>query len=194
MASNFGKQLVYKFIPYGAGGLFAWAFAESSFFPVPPDFLLIALAVISPEKALFYALICTLGSVSGAFFGYYIGIKGGRPLVKKIIKEKTIEKVEHYYKKYDVWAVGIAGLTPLPYKVFTITAGMFELDLKRFFIASVISRGGRFFMVGTLLFFYGAQVKPFLSKYFNWISLGLVVLLVLGFVAVGMIHKIKKKR
>lgn len=190
------KQTAQKWItlamPYGPVGLFFWAFAESSFFPIPPDFLLIALALLNPEKGLWLGLVCTVGSVLGAIFGYVIGLKGGRPLIRKIVSAEKLEKVEHYYNKYDVWAVGIAGFTPLPYKIFTITAGMFKLNIKRFIIASIVSRGGRFFIVGGLFFFFGETIKPFVLKYFDKITLGLVVLLFLGIYSLKFLHRKKK--
>lgn len=115
--------------------LSALSFAESSFFPIPPDTLMIPLALMNPKMAIFYALLTTISSVIGGVFGYFIGLKGGRPLVQKIIKEEKLYQVKLLYQKYDVWAVLVAGFSPIPYKIFTIAAGLFELDLKRFIIA-----------------------------------------------------------
>jgi membrane protein YqaA with SNARE-associated domain len=170
--------------PYGVLALFILAAAESSFFPIPPDVLLIALGILQPEYALCYAGLCTVGSVVGGFFGYLIGVKGGRPLVRRLVSDRWLRTVETYYQKYDVWAVGIAGFTPLPYKVFTISAGMFMLDLKRFIFVSVISRGTRFFLVGALIFVLGDTVQYYLTKYLDMFSVLFVVVLVLGFLAV----------
>ena len=175
--------------PFGPLALFAIAFAESSFFPIPPDVLLIALALLNPEKAMFYALICSLGSVSGAVFGYILGLKGGRPLLRKLFSLEKVALVEAYYKKYDVWAVGIAGFTPIPYKVFTISAGVFDLDFKRFLLASVVSRSGRFFIVAGFIALFGAAIKPILTKYFNLITIIFVVLLFGGFYVIRIVSK-----
>ncbi len=161
--------------------LFALAFAESSFFPVPPDILLVALGVADPEAALLYGLICTAGSVLGGAAGYGIGLGGGRPLLYRFFSERKIHAVERLYDRYNAWATGIAGLTPIPYKVFTIGGGAFKIDFKVFMLASLGSRGLRFMAEAVLLFFFGAPIRTFLFDYFNWISLAFVVLLVGGF-------------
>ncbi|MBW1710998.1 MAG: DedA family protein, partial [Deltaproteobacteria bacterium] len=98
--------------------------------PIPPDALLIALCLINPKAAFIYAFICALGSVLGGIIGYFIGLKGGRPLLKRWFKSEKISLVENYYQKWDVWAVGIAGFTPIPYKIFTISAGVFDLNVR----------------------------------------------------------------
>jgi len=181
--------VAWAYTPYGVLALFINAFVESSFFPIPPDVLLIALSVLRPQWALGYATVCTVGSVLGGVFGYLIGQKGGRPLLRRLISEERIHWVDGYYQKYDVWAVGIAGFTPLPYKVFTISAGMFSLDLKRFVLVSLVSRGARFFLVGSALFFFGDIVKLYLTKYLNIFSIGVVVLLIFGFFAMRLVAK-----
>ena len=129
--------------PYAGSALFAIAFAESSFFPIPPDLLLIPLCLANPSLALGYATICLAGSVLGGMFGYLLGLKGGRPLFLKLFSEQKFRVVEHYFQKYDVWAVGIAAFTPIPYKVFTIAAGVFHLNFRRFVLTSIAGRGGR---------------------------------------------------
>lgn len=193
MLKSWTGKWIARMLPFGPLGLFFWAFAESSFFPIPPDFLLIALAMINPKSSLYLALLCTLGSITGAVFGYVIGIKAGKPIIEKLIKKEKLDQAEHLYQKYDVWAIGIAGFTPLPYKLFTITAGMFELNLKRFIIVSLFSRGGRFFMVGTLFYFFGDKIKPFILKYLDTISIVLVVLLIAGFYSLKFLHRKEKK-
>lgn len=164
--------------------LFIFSFWESSFFPVPPDPLLIAMGVARPEFALVFAAICTLGSVMGAAFGYYIGKRGGRPLALRIFKEEKIRVAESMYKRYDVWAIGAAAFTPLPYKVFTITAGIADLNFGRFMIASLLGRAGRFFLVGLLITFFGNSIRNAIDEYFNYFTVAFLVLLVLGFVIV----------
>jgi len=175
--------------PYGGMALFLNAVAESSFFPLPPDVLLIALSIIRPPLSFVYAAICSLGSVLGGILGYFLGLKGGRPLLQRLISEERIRFVERYYQKYDIWAVGIAGFTPIPYKVFTISAGVFVLDLKRFILVSVISRSARFFLVGLLIYFFGETAKLYLTKYIDTFSIAFVALLILGFFAVRFFAK-----
>lgn len=167
--------------PYGVVALFLLAFAESSFFPIPPDVLLIALAVISPPLALVYAAVCTVGSVLGGMFGYLIGLKGGKPVLERFVAREKIAAVHHYFDRYNAWAVGIAGFTPIPYKVFTISAGVFYINFRVFVLASCLGRGGRFFIVGGVILFFGPQIQSFLARYYDWVSLAFVVLLVGGF-------------
>ena len=178
---------------YALLGLFLLSFAESSFFPVPPDLVMIPLAVLNPPLALFYALITTLGSVIGGVFGFFIGNKGGKKIVYKFISEQKLYNVKLYYKKYDVWAVIVAAFSPIPYKVFSISAGLFDLDFKRFIIASIIGRGGRFFIVGTLIFLFGATIKTFLNEYFELVTIGFTILLIGGFIIANFVFKHKKK-
>lgn len=168
-------------VPYGATGIFWHAFAESSFFPIPPDVTLIILAIAEPNLSLWFSLVCTLGSVAGAIIGYVIGKKGGRPLLKKIVSKDKIELVQNYYHKYDVWAILIAAFTPVPYKLFTISAGVFHLRFFRFIATSIIGRGARFFMVGGLIYIFGEPIKDFIDKYFNILSILFVILLIGGF-------------
>lgn len=169
------------FLPFGSIGLFGWAFIESSFFPIPPDVLLMVLCFKQPLLSFWFAFVCTLGSIFGAVFGYYIGKLGGRPLMNKIISRDKILSAEKYYIKYDVWAVAIAGFTPIPYKVFTITSGVFNMNFRRFIIASVLSRGARFFIVAGFIYIFGDTIKPFINKYFEYITILIILLLVGGF-------------
>lgn len=137
--------------------LFIWTFAESSFFPIPPDFVMWGLVHANPDKWVLYASLVTVASVTGALFGYFIGDKAGRPFLKKFIKgteeEKNTKlgKVEKLFRDYENMAILIASLTPIPYKVFTIMGGIIEMPLKGFIFWSIIGRGLRFF-VGAYLF------------------------------------------
>lgn len=167
--------------PYSTQALFAFAFAESSFFPVPPDVLLIALALGQPERAFWYAAVCTVGSVLGGMCGYGIGYFGGRPVLKRLIADEKVEAVERLYDRYNAWATGIAGLTPIPYKVFTLSGGAFAINFRIFVVASVISRGLRFFAVAALIYFFGEPIRAFIEEYLNWITIAFVILLVGGF-------------
>lgn len=170
--------------PYAPLALFILAFWESSFFPLPPDPLLIAMAVADPDRALFFALICTVASVLGAALGYFIGKKGGRPIVYRLFKEKKVRAAEGLYQRYDVWAVGAAAFTPIPYKVFTITAGIAALRFWPFMLVSFFGRGARFFLLGTAVYFFGPEIQNAIDQYFELLTISFLVLLVLGFVAV----------
>jgi len=171
--------------PHGGTALFFFAFAESSFFPIPPDVLLIPLCLGDPSKAFWFAALCSLGSVLGGMAGYGIGYWGGRPLVYKLFPDERIRRVERMYERWNAWATGIAGLTPLPYKLFTLSGGACAIDFKIFVVASIVSRSLRFFAVATLLFFFGAPIRDFIDKYLNVLSIAFVVLLVGGFWLIG---------
>jgi len=173
--------VAWAYTPYGDVALFVNAFVESSFFPVPPDILLIALAVFRPDAAFWFAAVCSIGSVVGGVFGYVLGLKGGRPLLRRVVSEQKIQLVDYYYRKYGIWAVGIAGFSPLPYKVFTISAGMFCLDLKGFVVVSLVSRAARFFLVAGVIYFLGDTVTYYIRNYFDLFSLGVAIVGISGF-------------
>jgi len=175
--------------PFAVPALFFISFAESSFFPLPPDLLLIPMCLANPENSFWYALVCTVGSVLGGVFGLGIGRYGGRPLLKKLVNQKRIDWAEHLYQKYDAWAIGIAGFTPIPYKVFTILAGALHIRVWVLVVVSIISRGGRFFLVATLIYFYGEYANAFIEKYFNLLTIGFIILLVGGFVIMKVFSK-----
>ena len=173
--------------------LFALAFAESSFFPIPPDVLLIAMAGLKTEVAFTLALICAVGSVLGGAAGYAIGYWGGRPLIdwlgvkpgfRSWLSHEKIDAVGIYYKKYDVWAVGIAGFTPIPYKIFTIAAGIFGIRFWPFVLVSVVSRSARFFLVAAVMFFAGEAMIKLIDKNLALATGLFVVALVGGFAVV----------
>lgn len=194
------KKFVYDFVqgilgsPYPIFGLMLTAFAESSFFPIPPDVIYIPLALLNPKNAFFYAFITTAFSVLGGILGYFIGKYGGKAIVNRFISEEKLYQVKLFYNRYDVWAIIIAGFTPIPYKVFTISAGLFDLNLKRFVIASAIGRGGRFFLVCGLIYFFGPTIKSFLDKYFELATILITVLLIGGFYLVSKVKIEKKKK
>ena len=149
--------------PHGVWALVVLSFAESSFFPVPPDVLLIALCLGKPELAFWFAAICAAASVAGGMAGYGIGHYGGRPLLKRLFRADRVRAVESYYDRYNAWATGVAGLTPLPYKLFTISGGAFAIRFKIFLIASIISRSLRFFAVAAIVYFLGAPARDFIE-------------------------------
>ena len=170
---------------YGGWALFGLAFLESSIFPVPPDVLLIALCLGRPDLSFWFAAICALGSVLGGIAGYALGYFGGRPLLLKMFDVGKVQAVQRYYDKYNAWATGIAGLTPLPYKLFTISGGAFAINFKVFLIASAISRTARFMMVAGLIYVLGETAKTFIEEYLNVLTIAFVILLVLGFWLIG---------
>jgi membrane protein YqaA with SNARE-associated domain len=167
--------------PSAITALFLIAFAESSFFPIPPDVLLIAMALIRPEEAFYLALVCGAGSVLGGVFGYFLGWLGGRPLLHKLFAEHKIKVVRDLFEKYEVWAIGIAGFTPVPYKIFTVSAGTFEIPFKPFVAISAVSRSARFFLVAAILYIWGEEAKYMLEHHFKWITIAFMVLFIGGF-------------
>lgn len=171
--------------PYGTWALFAIAFAESSFFPIPPDVLLIALCIGDPEKSLWFALVCSLGSVLGGAAGYGIGLWGGRPLLLRLFSRERVEVVSTYFDRYNAWAVGIAGLTPIPYKIFTVSGGAFAIDFRIFMVASIVSRSLRFFAIAALMWWFGEPIRGFIDEHLGWLTIAFVVLLVGGFWLAG---------
>lgn len=170
---------------YALYALFALAFAESSFFPVPPDVLLIAMVLAERKKWLRYASLCTLGSVIGGLFGYLIGWGFyevvGKAIVNAYNLQATVEKLGKLYADNAFLVIFTAAFTPIPYKAITITAGLFKIPLVTLVIASFIGRGGRFFLVAGALRIFGKRIEETIEKYFDILSLIFVILLVGGF-------------
>lgn len=166
--------------------LFAVAFAESSFFPIPPDIMLIPMILAAPSKAWRIAGLATLASVLGGYFGYAIGVFFfeliAEPLLSFYGYLEKFHTFESLYHEYGAWIVFGAGLTPFPYKIITIASGAVHLDLIVFSVASVLARGGRFFVVAWLLKKYGAPMKIFIEKNLGWLSVLFLILLIGGFV------------
>ena len=181
--------LAWSDTPYAGIALFVLAFIESSFFPIPPDALLIAMSAGNIGFALGFAAITTAGSLAGAVLGYYIGLKGGRPLLNRMFDERKVRFVERQYQQRDVWAVAIAGFTPIPYKVFAIGAGVFRLDMRRFLLASAVGRAGRFFLVAGIVMIFGEAVQAAIDKYLDILTIAFIGLLVVGFVAVRLLAR-----
>jgi len=178
--------------PYGSWALFVLAFVESSFFLVPPDVLLIALCVGRPKRSLHFAAICTVGSVLGGMFGYVIGYQLfeliGRPIIDFYDAWEYFQRVGDLYTANLVLALGTAGFTPIPYKVFTIAAGAFAVPFVPFVLISTVSRGARFFLVSGLIRIWGPQIRGFIDRYFNVLTVVFVVALVLGFIVLRYAH------
>ncbi len=174
--------------PYGMYVLFAIAFVESSFFPLPPDVFLIALCISVPRRSFRYAAICAVGSVLGGGFGYGLGLWAmesvGQPIVQWYGLNDKYDQVQYLYQQYDALAIFAAGFTPLPYKLFTITAGAFHIDFGKFMVVSLLARSARFFLVATFIYYFGGAVKTYIDKYFNILSIVFMILLIGGFVAI----------
>ena len=158
------------------------SFAESSFFPIPPDILLIPMALASKTRALFYAFICTLFSVLGGILGYAIGYffynSVGIYIVDFYHLDNSFSIFENYYKEFGILIVLGAGITPFPYKFITIASGVFGLNIFLFIIVSIIGRGLRFYLIAILLYFFGEKIKLIIDKYFNILTIVFFILLV----------------
>jgi membrane protein YqaA with SNARE-associated domain len=178
--------------PYGTPALGLLSFAESSFFPVPPDPLLMALSLSAPRRAFLYATVASVCSVVGGLAGYaigawawehvgtlffhYLGPMGFTP--------ENFDLVQGKYEENAFLAVFAAGFTPIPYKVFTVAAGVFSVSLGPFFLASVLSRSARFFLVSGLIWLFGPAIKIFIDRYFNILTVAFFLLLAGGFLVI----------
>jgi len=190
---------------YGTPALFVLAFVESSFFPIPPDVLQIALSASKPKRAFRYASVSLIGSVLGAFLGFFIGfalwtvtqdffynhvfsretfatVAGDE--MAGIHRDNPEDVKEGLYHKYGFWAILISASTPIPYKLFTIAAGVCKISLWTLFAASVLGRGARFYAVAAIMYYFGPTVMRLVDKYFNLAMILLIILIVLGFIAI----------
>ena len=168
--------------PYVLAILGLLSFSESSFFLIPPEVLVIPMGIAAPEKALWLGLFISLFSLFGAIFGYFLGQKGGKPILKKLFKEKHTQSVENLFKKYDSKAIFIAAFTPIPYKVFTLSAGAFDLNYKRFIIASIIGRTSRYMILMGLIFFFGESIRYFIEHQLDMV-VGISTAIILAIIA-----------
>lgn len=183
--------------PYGTPALALIAFAESSFFPIPPDVLQIALSVAKPRRSFYYAAVSAVASVLGGIAGWYIGYKLWTSVDDFFFEfvpgfsHKNFDAVSKLYGENAFLAILAAAFTPIPYKVFTIAAGVFHqaVPLKTLILASMLGRSGRFFLVAACLFFFGPRAKSILEKHFEWMTLALFAMLVLGFLVVRFLVK-----
>ncbi len=176
--------------PYGVPALFTLSFAESSFFPIPPDVLLITLAISIPSRALYYAMMCSIASIIGGIVGYGIGW-GIWEIVNDFFftyvpgfSHHLFEKIKEQYDQYNFWIVFTAGFTPIPYKVITVSAGAFNINFLVFVLASAVSRTARFFLVAGLIYKFGPSIRTFIDRYFNLLSYLFIILLVGGFIVI----------
>lgn len=187
--------------PYGTPALFVLAFVEASFFPIPPDVLLMALALSKPRRALWFGAVCTAGSVTGALLGWYIGYGlwasmgvwdacpeyGGGAWLFEHVPGFACEKFATVADLYadNAWlTLFTAAFTPIPYKVFTIAAGVFHISIATLVVASIVGRGARFFLVAGLIWRFGPPIKQFIEKRFELMTILFTVLLIGGFLLV----------
>ncbi len=173
--------------PYAVWILAAMSFAESSFFPLPPDVLLIPMSLAERRKALFYATVATVSSVLGGYLGYAIGYfvydTIGRFLVEHLWSIDKFEALRETFDTWGFWLIIGKGATPIPYKIVTILCGVLHYDLAKFTAASIIARGMRFYLVAILLYFYGEAVRDFIERRLALVTTGFVALLVGAFLA-----------
>ena len=169
----------------------AVSFIEASFFPIPPDVMLIPMVLMNPSRAWLFALVATAFSVLGGIFGYTIGTFSyehiAEPLLYSLGKEAEMINFSNKYNEIGFWAVITAGISPIPYKVVTIMSGATNLNFAVFLGASMASRGVRFFVVAGLLHFYGHEIRDFIERYLNWVFMLFVILLVVGFIGFKLI-------
>jgi membrane protein YqaA with SNARE-associated domain len=175
---------------FGTAGLAAISFAESSFFPIPPDVLQIALSVAKPKRSFLYAAVSTVASVAGGVLGWVIGWGLWQALEPWFFgympgfSQEKFEYVESLYRGNAFLSIFAAAFTPIPYKVFTIAAGVCSVPLGTLVAASALGRGGRFFLVAAATYFFGAAAKRFLDRYLEVITMLLLVAIVAGFLAI----------
>lgn len=189
----YDKVLQLAAHPKAAWALAAVSFTESSFFPIPPDVMLIPMVIAERAKAWFYASLCTIASVLGGMAGYFIGYAVFETLGEPILNFYDPERAawntfKALYEEWGFWIVFAAGFSPLPYKIFTIASGIVALNFPVFVIASAISRGARFFLVSGLLYWFGPPIRTFIEKYLGLLTILFVVSLVGGFVALKYLH------
>ena len=173
-------QMNNLFQSLGVPGLALNSFIESFFLVPPPDFLLITMDLAKPEKALYYASVCTAASAIGGVVGYFIGLFGGRPVFNFLFKNKheQFENVEKLYNKYGSTAVFFSAFTPIPYKIFTIASGILNMNFWKFLAASIFGRGLRFYIVSLVLMLFGETIK----HYIEWVILAVTLIIILFFV------------
>ena len=171
------------------------SFAESIFFPVPPDPLLVGVAIIQPHLAIWLGVLVTLTSVAGAVVGHWIGRRFGRPILDKLFRQdKKVALAERMIKKYGAWATLIAAFTPIPYKVFAISAGALDLDRRTFILASLVGRGARFISIGVLVYVYGEQIEDFIGDHFGVLTLAVMAALLAAVGTWALVHRRRARR
>lgn len=179
------RTLALAASPRATWWLFGVAFAEASFFPIPPDALLIPMALARPDRAWRFAAICMIGSVVGGALGYFIGFavfdQLARPLIELYGYGDRFAAFQALYARWGLWVILIKGLTPIPYKIVTIASGAARFNFGIFMLASAATRGARFFLVAALLRFFGAPVREFIERRLTLVTSLLAVGIIGGF-------------
>jgi len=176
---------------YAELALFIISFAESSFFPIPPDILLLTIIISKPKKYIRLFLIATLGSIMGAVLGYYIGFALfeliGEPIVELYHLQDEISSIGKAFSNNATFTVLLSSFTPIPYEVISISAGLFKINLLQLIVLSLLGRGARFFLVSYLVHKFGPKIKELIEKYFDILGLGVIVAVILGFILLKII-------
>ncbi len=167
------------------------AFSESIFFPIPPDPLLIAIGIADPSVAIWAAALATLASVAGGIVGHYLGRRIGRPLLYKFVSQDKVARAEALFERYGAWAILAAAITPIPYKVFTILAGVMNLRMRPFLLASLVGRSIRIMTVGVLIYLFGESMRDFIDHNFELLTVGAMVLMIVMAVAYLVVRRTK---
>ena len=168
-------------------------FLESILSPIPPDPLLIPMSVLRPEMAIWYGLVATIASLSGALVGHWLGSRFGRPILSRFTSESKVDLAESLFDRYGAWALLAAAVTPIPYKLFAILAGVLKFDRKRFLIVSLIGRGSRFIGLGILFFLFGEQIQHFIEQNIQKLSLFGLVAVVVSCLCLWVLVKFRSK-
>lgn len=193
LRAGYERMLQFSDHPMAVWILAAVSFAESSFSPFPPDPLLLAMSLKNREKVWYFATVCTLASVIGGFLGYAIGYwlfsTIGEWILQTYHLESSFEGFKHSFEKWGFWLIALKGLTPIPYKVVTIACGVIGINLFIFTTASIIARATRFFMLATLMWHYGEDVKKFTDKNLGLVTIMMVGGIFIGFIALAVIWK-----
>src|SRR5215469_6470176 len=185
------RTLALAASPRATWWLFGIAFAEASFFPVPPDALLIPMALSRPDRAWRFAAICTLGSVAGGALGYLIGYavfdQLARPVIEFYSYGDRFAAFQELYARYGLWVILIKGLTPIPYKIVTIASGAAHFSFPVFMTASLVTRGARFFLVAALLRLFGTPIRDFIERRLTLVTSMLAAGIVGGFLVLRLL-------
>jgi membrane protein YqaA with SNARE-associated domain len=183
------RTLAWSAHPHAPRYLGALSFAESSFFPIPPDVMLAPMVMAKRERAWSYALLTTVASVLGAILGYYIGVflyhEVALPIIQFYHAQEKFDHVQQWFEAYGFWIVFLAGFTPIPYKLFTISAGVTAMALLPFVVASLIGRGARFFLVAGLLYWGGPKIAPFLETKMDHLGWAVLTIGLLAYIFFG---------
>ncbi len=180
--------LHWAYTPYGPLALFLMAFGSSSFFPVPPDALLVTLCLGDRSRSFFFALLCTVGSLLGGIVGYIIGVFFFESIGVRILDFyglfEEYEQVRTVFDAQAFWSIFAAALSPIPYKVFTIAGGVFRISLVAFILGTIVARSLRYFSMAGLIWMFGGPIKRFIDRYFDQVALAFVILIIGGFIAI----------